>query len=61
MATAQIAWVPNQVPGSMSVTGVSGDTTGKVSVADGRCPRCERGRHEVPCSGVDGEPVHLGN
>ena len=30
MATAQIAWVPNQVPGSMSVTGVSADTTAKV-------------------------------
>ena len=57
----QIAFTSNQVPGSMSVTGVPADTTGKVSVADGRCPRCERGRHETPCSGVDGEPVHLGN
>jgi hypothetical protein len=61
MATAQIAWTVNQVPGSMSVTRVPADTTGKVSVADGRCPRCERGRHEEPCPGVDGEPVHLGN
>jgi hypothetical protein len=61
MATAKIAWVVNEVPGSISVTGVPADTTGKVSAADGRCPRCERGRHETPCPGVAADPVHLGN
>jgi hypothetical protein len=58
---AQIAWTVNQVPGSLSVTGVPADTTARVSSADGRCPRCERARWEVACSGVSGEVFHLGS
>jgi hypothetical protein len=58
---AQLAWLTSQVPGSLAVTGVSADTTARVSSADGRCPRCERARWETPCNGVDGEITHLGS
>jgi hypothetical protein len=55
------AWTSNQVPGSLSVTGVAADSSAKISAADGRCPRCERGRHEPACGGVAGEVTHTGS
>jgi hypothetical protein len=57
----QIAWTTTQVPGSLAVTGNPADSTSHQQSADGRCPRCERNRWEVPCAGVLGEVNHLGN
>lgn len=54
------AFTSNQVPGSLSVTGAPADSAAKVS-ANGRCPRCERQRWEVPCQGVEGNVTHLGS
>jgi hypothetical protein len=53
-------YTSDAVPGSLSVTHAPGDSAAKVT-SNGRCPRCERWRHEVPCSGVAGEVVHVGS
>lgn len=58
---ATTAWTTLTVPGSLAVTGNPRDTAALQSAAEGRCPRCERGRMETPCPGVYGEVTHLGN
>lgn len=57
----QTAWTSNQVPGSLTITGIPADTTSRQSAGGGRCPRCERQRWEIACPGVAGEILHLGS
>jgi hypothetical protein len=56
---ATIAWTTATVPGSVAATGNPVDSA-TVQSGNGRCPRCERGHGEIPCTGVYGTIVHLG-
>jgi hypothetical protein len=49
------------VPGSVTTTANAPADTASHQSSNGRCPRCERMRHENRCPGVYGEIVHLGS